>query len=189
METRLSSRMTFVAKIIFPVLWGGVWMYGTWMLFNRPGSVRWNGSDGPAPSWAKWVFLAALVIGGFVCRAATLLKNVWLEGDHLLVVDYRRRISIPLGDVSVAGLDYRERYDEGVSFRPIFIGQRRPTCVLNLRIETRFGNTIRFIPRSRNAIAVLQEQLSRQVGQPLEEYSHDEARREESEEFFGRGTV
>jgi hypothetical protein len=170
--------MTFFMKFVFPVLWGGIWSYGTAELFTDPSSVKshWKGffvsREGPAPWWAKWVFLGLLVVGSFLCaRVVVPLKRVLLEDGFLRISNYVREISVPTDDVVSAGFD-RDAEING-----------RSLLALRFRTETEFGPSIEFLPRSQEAIELLRARLGPSIGGRVTE---DDAL---ASELRGRGTV
>jgi len=183
--TALSSRLTILFKFCFAPLWGVLWGYGTYLLFNAPDKVIWVGSGTPPP-WGQWMFLVILALGGYACRGAVRLKRVAVDGDGLWISNYFRSIHIPLARVARAGIDGAESYGVGGSVGPISLSESRPTCVIDLKADTIFGREIRFIPRSREAVATLRSRLGPTVGKLLEEPPRPPA---EPEEFYGRGTV
>ena len=94
--TVLSSRWTLLFKFGFPIIWGGLWSYATALLFVDPSSVTWHGGGEPPP-WAKWLFLAFLVLGAVTCARVCLpLKRVMLDDESLVVSNYFRSIRVPL---------------------------------------------------------------------------------------------
>jgi hypothetical protein len=186
--THLSSRLTFLFKFCFPAIWGGLWSYLTYQMFTAPDQITWlNG--GTPPTWARWLSLALLVLGGYACHGCILLKRVDLDGGGLLVSNYWKSIQIPLKEVSRAGIDGSEEYEVEGSVGPIGLRESRPTCVLELRHETAFGRAITFIPRSRDAVRLLRTRLGPVVGALLEEPTPAPTAPPESEEFRGRGMM
>jgi len=164
----LSSRATFFFKFVFPLIWGGVWSWGTSELFM--GRLASRSGDAPDP-WLKWVFLTALVGGGLLCwRACYPLKRVVLDGITLRISNYRQEISVDVHQVSGAGFDEH------------FEVEGRSLVGLRFAHETEFGRTIEFVPRSKEALEILRARLGPVVGGPPE-------RSELADELRGRGTA
>ena len=89
MRERLSSLWTFVYRVIFPAAWITGFGIGTIAL--------WLSGNSALPSEIKLSFLFAWVIGSiFILWFAIQLRIVWLEGDHLLVVNFHKKELIPL---------------------------------------------------------------------------------------------
>ena len=119
----LSSRYTFFAKVIFPILWIGGFGAGTIALWA---------SDN-APSQMKWAFLAVLIVGSLsIWWSSMRLKRVRVDGKTLYVSNYRQEIALPLGSV--------ERVSENrwINIHPVTLYFRRPTD---------FGSKIVFMPK------------------------------------------
>jgi hypothetical protein len=88
MERLLSSRMTYFYKKIFPVAWIITFCFITVLV--------WIGGCQAAVT-TKWFTLACLAGGSlFILWFSARLKTVRLQGDHLLVSDYRSEELIPL---------------------------------------------------------------------------------------------
>lgn len=167
MTTLLSSRSTFFIKFIFPTIWGAGWSYGTAMLFLERSTA---GSPSP---WAKWMFLAFLVLGGVLFRRVAFpLKRVILEDDVLRISNYRREIRMPIRRVRSAG------FDPGAEIN------NRSLVGIEFDEETPFGRTIEFVPRSREAVDLLRARLGPKIGGPPEKDDDGLAA-----ELRGRGTV
>jgi hypothetical protein len=121
----LSSRQTYVMKVIFPIVWIGGFGAGT--------AVMWAGNG--APDQMKWTFLAALIAGSlstwWICVP---LKKVSVDGGMLYVSNYLKEIALPL--------DIIERVSENrwINIRPVTLYFRR---------STDFGNKIVFMPKTR----------------------------------------
>jgi hypothetical protein len=149
MRTDLSSGGTFVMKFIFPALWGTLWSVTTGLLFTNPGAVKWEGGGVP-PTWAKWVFLALLIVGAVVIgRVAAPLKRVALEGDRLHISNYWREVSVPLSQIARVGI--------GTSWRV----NNQPVAVVELATLTDFGEQISFLPASAEEYALLERAVAR----------------------------
>jgi hypothetical protein len=88
----ISSRTTFFAKVIFPLLWltlvGAIVVLGfAETSHSNAGNTRWG--------------LLFFWLGGLLCFCffSFPLKSVKLDGDDLLVSNYRKQIQIPLSNV------------------------------------------------------------------------------------------
>ena len=88
MERLLSSRLTFFYKKISPAAW--IIAFGAGTLF------LWIG-DCEGTAELKWVALISLIGGSMFLRwFSARLKAVSLQGDHIVVSDYRSEEQIPL---------------------------------------------------------------------------------------------
>ena len=174
--TALSSRLTPFMKFGFPALWGGMWSYGTALMFIDPSHVHWHGGGAP-PSWAKWVFLGFLILLGVgFGRVCLPLKRVALDDDYLVVSNYFRTIRIPLANVQTGGFDPDSSVEVG--------GEWRSLVALEFNVPTDFGDAIEFIPRSRETLGLLRTRLGWSTDDP-----RPEEKSELAEELRGRGTV
>jgi hypothetical protein len=91
MERLLSSRMTFFYKRIFPPLWIITFSVITFL-------VWFSGCQTDASM--KWITLLGLTGGSlFVFWYSARLKTVRLQGDNLIVSDYRSEELIPLQQI------------------------------------------------------------------------------------------
>jgi len=91
MERLLSSRMTYFYKRIFPVVWIMAFAFLTVFLWI-------GGCRGTAE--LKWVALISLIGGSIFLRwFAVRLKTVTLQGDHLVVSDYRSEEPVSLLEI------------------------------------------------------------------------------------------
>jgi hypothetical protein len=91
MERLLSSRMTFFYKRIFPPMWISAFCFLT--LFVWIGACRTDSS-------LKWLTLICLTGGSlFLFWFSARIKDVRLQGDHLVISDYRSEELIPLSQV------------------------------------------------------------------------------------------
>lgn len=89
---RLSSWYTPITKFLFPVIWIVGWSAGTYQVFWRNLPLQYPGI---------LVFPLGGVLGtGFVLWYCSRLRKVTLDGDTLIVSDYRREVRIPLARVS-----------------------------------------------------------------------------------------
>ena len=122
MEPRyLSSSLTFVYKVLFPVVWGGGFGFGTAFLFRRGAPEAWG-------FLVAWLIAMAVFVWMLVP-----LKVVSTDGRSLLISNYVRSATIPLSDVE----DVREF--RWVNINPITI---------RFRSDTAFGRKISFMPTS-----------------------------------------
>jgi hypothetical protein len=120
---RLSSSLTFFYKFVFTGLWG--WMSGI-------GLVAVFVSDKPATLAARWPFVAAFLVGSvFLWWACARLKRVDLDGETLVVSNYRDDIRVPVDEIA------RVTQNILVNVRPITVTFKK---------ETLFGSSIVFIP-------------------------------------------
>ena len=117
---RLSSRLTFWLKFLFPLIWIGGFATGTISLFVL--------NVGPE----RWLFLVATVIGAtFLLCVCAPLKVVWMGDGVLRVSNYFRSELIPLADVESV-------HDSS------WLSIRRIT--LQFTRTTSFGHSILFMP-------------------------------------------
>lgn len=90
MERLLSSRMTFFYKRIFPLLWIITFSFITFL-------VWFSGCQNVS---MKWFTLVCLTGGSlFLFWYSVRLKTVRLQGDNLIVSDYRSEELIPLQQI------------------------------------------------------------------------------------------
>ncbi|HTR04435.1 MAG TPA: hypothetical protein VMN82_14685 [Thermoanaerobaculia bacterium] len=179
MKIVVSSPWTFVFKWIVPAFWAGLWSYLTASLFLGEATATFNVhlwswyivKDQPV-SWGKWAALGCLVAGGMLFGAVAVpLKRVAVEGDHLLVSNYRREVSVPFSDVLAGGLTGGEISDS-------------PVVELVFRSTTPFGKSISFVPASRETLSLLRARLRPELGAEVDPESEAIAA-----ELHGRGTV
>jgi hypothetical protein len=120
MARDISSRATFYAKVIFPLLWltlvGFIMVLAFVDRSNANSSLEWG---------LLFFWLFALLC---FCFMSFPLKAVKLDGDQLLVSNYRKQIQVPLSNV------------EGVSQLGSFV-------TLTLKCASEFGDEIRFMTR------------------------------------------
>lgn len=115
--------MTFFYKFVFVTLWSGGFALGMLLSLARAQDGRGAGAWIAALTW--------LAITGLIWRVCGNLKRVALDGDTLVVSNYRREVRVPVREV--AGV----RQNRLVSFRPITITFKHPTA---------FGDHITFMP-------------------------------------------
>lgn len=128
----LSSSWTVLLTRVFP------WAF---TLFGGGVAVAaWLGLLGPeaAEPLARWAILGAVVVGSGVQHAwLGRFRQVWLDGDLLVVGDPRRGIRIRLHDVTSV---------EETRLQKIKVVK------VSLKHRTPVGDTIRFIPRGREGV-------------------------------------
>jgi len=130
MNEKLSSSTTNIQKIVFPVIWISAFTFANIML--------WFGSDSftkAPPTEMKWMFLFGLFVGTiFLIWHSRRLKHVELNGDMLIVKDYRREIEIPLRNIN----EVKETWFSN------------PKLIkLSIYPECEFGDKIVFIPKTK----------------------------------------
>jgi len=136
---RLSASSTYVYKRAFPVFWavelGGLVLFIGMAIFNP--TAR--------PSYAQWVsvgfpFLIISVVSVFIFKTmiADLVDEVWLDNDQLLVKNRGAQTSVALVDVMNVNTTSMSN-------------PRRVT--LMLRVESRLGRNLTFIPDSPRGFA------------------------------------
>jgi len=78
----MSSRLTPIFKFVFPAVWISGWSFGTYQAFS-------------------WVFALGGIFGSiFLMWYCSRFRKVFLEGETLIVSDYRREVRVPLARVS-----------------------------------------------------------------------------------------
>jgi hypothetical protein len=93
--TQLSGRQTFYFKFILPIVWFGLFGFGTAMMFVSPDRFR-----PPPPTWVKWQFVAFTLVGAAAyARFSLPLKRVRMDDQALYVSNYLREIRVPFADV------------------------------------------------------------------------------------------
>ncbi len=128
----ISSRQTLFAKFVLPVLWIGIFGAVTLALWL---GFFWGSQTSGPPLPLKWTFLAVLLVGGTILLQTTArLKRVRIDGDSILISNYRIEIRVPLSDI-VAVSENR-----ALNHHPVTI---------TLAHETVFGRRITFLPKLR----------------------------------------
>lgn len=121
----LSSRLTFVTKVIFPMVWIGGFGAGTiavWASNNTTDQM-------------KWGFLAVLIVGALsIWWSCVRLKKVSVDGSALYVSNFLKEIALPFDVVD------RVSENRWINIRPVTLYFRR---------FTDFGNKIVFMPKTR----------------------------------------
>jgi hypothetical protein len=78
----MSSRPTPILKFVFPIVWISGWSFGTYLAFS-------------------WVFALGGILGSiFLLWYCARLRKVILDGEVLIISDYRREVRVPLARVS-----------------------------------------------------------------------------------------
>ena len=121
MNKMISSGMTVVFKVIFPVVWIGMFALGTLLMFL-------NGDP------AKWGFLAALIIGAaFLSWGCIPLKRIELDGHTLRISNFLKTIEADVSDIN------RITENSVINIHPVWLHFRKPT---------KFGNKVMFMPHT-----------------------------------------
>src|SRR5438094_3555286 len=98
MRRTLSSAQTFAFKYAFPVLWIGGFGLGTVALWLGGFHVQ---DGGPPPSWMRWQFLIAWVVGSAVIVwFSRRVKRVQVDEQSLYISNYFSEVSVPLTEVT-----------------------------------------------------------------------------------------
>jgi hypothetical protein len=120
---RLSSRLTFFYKVVFTTVWPAAFGLAALVVFLQPAAR------------AKGAYLGLLAVGTLgawvLWRACSGLKRVDLDGNSLVVSNYRRSIRVPLNEISGV------RQKRLLNIRPITIAFKR---------DTEFGRWVVFMP-------------------------------------------
>ena len=125
----LSSKQTLLMKFVVPPVWT--------MAFGAAALMPWwaRTASAPAPIEWKWFLLVIWFVGGLlIWRSCARLKRVQVDGDTLLVSDYRTTIRVPAADVEEV------TENRWISMHPVTLHFRRPT---------EFGNEVVFMPKVR----------------------------------------
>lgn len=89
---RLSSLLTFFYRIIFPVVW--VTGFGSGAIAVMAGNLETNP---PMPLEMKlFMFFGWILFSIYIIWHAFVLRNVWLENDHIIVSNMNTEQRIPL---------------------------------------------------------------------------------------------
>jgi hypothetical protein len=132
MEQTLSSAWTFIFKYPFPIVWIGLFGYGTFQLLLHPEEVVFNGVKGGATPSDQAILLIVFGVGAsLLVWLAIPLKRVRLDGKKLLVSNYLVEREIPINQA----LEVRQ--NRWLNLRPV---------IITFRTATPFGNRIAFIP-------------------------------------------
>lgn len=142
-HTRVSSGATFFMKVLFPLLWLGVFGWGTAEMFAHNPTIQWEGGGAP-PAWAKWVFTGTLCFAAFFFgRYLMPIKRVELAGKELVISNYLREVRIPLTEVVRVG------HSNNITLNDTPLG------ILELAQDHGFGTEVLFYPRSEESFNYL----------------------------------
>jgi len=131
MKRLLSSRMTFVTKVVFPILWSGGFGLATLYLFTH--SVDATGK--PIPVWMKWQFLIMWVVFSLLLLwLCGPLKRVLRDETSLYISNYLTEVAVPLSHIA--------RVREN---RWCHVGGKQP-IIVDFQAPTVLGQRIIFIP-------------------------------------------
>ncbi len=110
---KISSRMTWFYKFMFPTIWIGGFSAGTIASFLVPASANMEKGN-PALSFLFLLILGSLFIYAMLIR----LKSVSLDGADLVVSNYKRTIRVSLRNVeNVSGSLFMSPEMVWVSFK------------------------------------------------------------------------
>jgi len=125
MIENLSSASTRASKLILPIAWIACFGFGTIGL--------WIGIFEPTPpEEMKYIFSLAWIVGSaFFIRDAIRIKTVAINGDDLVIKDFRKTINVPLRSI--------------ISISETHLVNPK-TIKLTFYPATEFGETIVFIP-------------------------------------------
>jgi hypothetical protein len=137
---RISSRMTFFNKRVFPVIW-----FGFLILFVGVSLFSGAGRNAASPFPFLIVPAIMIVFGYFIMKKLVfdLVDEVWDDGDSLVVKNRGEEQRVALSDI------------KNVSYSPFM---NPPRVTLSLRQPTVFGDQItfgapmRFVPFSTSPI-------------------------------------
>jgi hypothetical protein len=128
----LSSGLTVLLKVLFPVVWISGFGFGTLALWL--GAM--HGKHGaPPPDEMKWLFTVIWLAGtAFILWICARLKQVRVDANNLYVSNFLREVAIPLNLIA----DVTE--NRWINIHPVTI---------HFRDETQFGRTVTFMPTAR----------------------------------------
>jgi hypothetical protein len=134
MRRTISSTQTFFLKVVLPVLWLGVFVGSTVLMFAGFPGLRIS-ADSPQPAGAKWAMLIGSVVGSAaIYWFGVRLKRVELDRRALYVSNYLKEVAIPLRDVeeitenrwaNTHPVTVRFRGDKGFGTRIVFMPKKR----------------------------------------------------------------
>ena len=133
-ERMLSSSLTMLFKVVFPLVWIGGFAVGTAAMFLTSAFLT------PASSSSdlgddKWFFLGATLLGSALLYVFVMrLKVVALRGDTLRIESLGREIMVPLSNV--------ERVTGSVLLTPELVW-------IDFRQPTELGSRVMFVPKWR----------------------------------------
>jgi hypothetical protein len=126
--------LTFIIKYVYPPAWiGGIGVLAL-LLFLAPEHFLSRNGD-PLPLWIDNLVVAVWIVGSILIVATTVpLKRVFLDGNRLVVSNFRRDTRIPLADITTV------TQNRWIKIRPVSI---------TFRNRTPFGRKIQFMPPQR----------------------------------------
>lgn len=148
---RLSALHTPLTKFGAPILTGGVFATIVAEMLRHPERIDWFG--GTLPWWAPWATgLLGLATAVFFGLVIAPLKRVALEGDELIISNYRRSIRVPLTAIAEVGYVKRVMVDD------------RPVVAIRFLGPSDFGEQITFIPTDEHVLTKIERcrQLAQQ---------------------------
>ena len=149
----LSSAWTFFYKFVFPTIWIGGFAVGTLLMFTAADSFQGSGDVREM----RWYFLAATVLGGAAIYWSCMrLKKVTLNGDVLLISNFRKEIAIPLLDL--------ERVSGSILMNPELVW-------LHFLRPTEFGTKIVFMGKWRLSFGFTRHPVVKELGKLIEQAS------------------
>lgn len=124
----ISSRQTFFAKFVLPVLW--ISTFGAAAL-----AVSFGAIVGNMPPQAAWIFLGLWALGTtmFLSLFAPL-KKVTIAAHSLVISNYHREIAVPFTEIE------RVTENRWFNYHPVTV---------HFRHQTELGRTITFMPKVR----------------------------------------
>ena len=137
---RISSRMTFFNKRVFPALW-----FGFLILFIAVPFVS-SASRNAPPPFPFLIFPAVMTIFGyFIMKKLVfdLVDEVWDDGDSLVIKNRGDQERIALSDIKNVS------YSMMMNPPRVTLSLRRPTAFGD---EITFGTPVRFVPLSTSPI-------------------------------------
>ena len=94
---RLSSRWTLFYQLVFPIVWIGLFGWGTISLWGADFPSR----DSPPPPDMRYQFLGGWIAGtALILWLASAIRHVARECDELLIRRFRTTLRIPLALVA-----------------------------------------------------------------------------------------
>jgi hypothetical protein len=130
----LSSQQTFLMKIVFPMIWIGMFAVATLGLFFWSGSFQ-GPREQPPPPELKWSFLAVTCAGSaFIWWTCMRLKRVRMDERALYISNFSTEIVVPLNNVAAV------TENRWINIHPVTIF---------FRSDTAFGSRIVFMPKAR----------------------------------------
>lgn len=139
----LSSRQTFLMKVVFPLVWSSAFATGTIAMFltdtrSTQGNLDRSASrlrTGPTPPEMKWGFLAMTLAGtALLYWGGMRLKRVAISGRSFVISNYLTTIQVPLSELD------RVTENRWLNTHPVTLHFRRPTA---------FGTSVVFMPKIR----------------------------------------